>query len=184
MVKQNVFKKIVFIAALLFLVKVLSCRVADISQITTGGSCPKIEQTEHLHQEEMSLFMAVMQDYVAHNFHKKVSLQSLENETDVSKVVPWYIKSFLELYCFDTNRFYYVQRRMQTVMKVLYLKSHTDSVIAALEEYKAAAQDAEQVAWYQDMIETQKKIAQIEGVTKEELEFAQMHQNQLESLLK
>lgn len=174
---------IILAFAFLLVANVLSCHLVDFQTPVFPSRCPPVSAEEQVSGEELENFLTTWSDYMAKGLNKDVPDKiSLIGET-VSSKLPWRVSFFLNRNCWDAERFYYVEQRVRSILHTLYLKEHTTQVAAVLQAQLDQEQNDAKKDAYRQMIDMQDKIAQIEGVSADELVLVQGRETKIENVL-
>lgn len=173
----------ILILAMLLLARVLSCRLVDYKPADFPQRCPDVPAAEQISAEEMEKFLKTWSEYMQKGLNKEIADQVSLMESHPSAKVPWKINFFLNRECWDTDRFYYVEQRVRSIIHTHYLKAHTSEVAAVLKKELASEQDPAKKAAYQEMIAMQDKIANIEGIGADELKLVSGREETVERIL-
>lgn len=172
---------IILVLVLLGLYKVLA---TPLIEVRARRVCPIVPHTTEINPKEADLFFKQWAEYVNRGYKQKVPEDFSVDEKNMADRLPWIVRFWMAKNCIDPKRFYYVEQRFRSILKTCALKKHTDAVASVLEKQMAAGMDEEKQKWYQDLIEKQHQLPQIEGITDAELEMVKGHEQDIEELLK
>ena len=172
---------VILVLVLLGLIKVLSTKVVE---IRVKRVCPLVPTAETLTSHEADTFLRQWTEYVNRGYRNKVPEDFSSDEVNISDRLPWIVRFWMAKNCIDPKRFYYTEQRFRSILKTHELKKHADAVISILSAQMAEGVDADKKAWYEDLIEKQKKLPKIEGVTDDELNMIKGREQEIEKLLK
>jgi len=173
----------VLLLACLLLAKVLSGRLVDYSLPEVPNRCPLMQSTKEISADELEHFLKTWTAYLENKIDldepDKVSLST----DKPSQKVSWRAKMFFDHNCWDVDRFFYVEQRVRSIVNTLYLKKHTTEVAEVLRQLMALEGDSAKRAAYQEMIDMQDKIANIEHVSDAELALVEGKEGQISVIL-
>lgn len=172
---------IILILVVLGVLKILSTRIIDIH---VRKVCPIVTSTTEINPKEANVFFKQWAEYVNRGYRQKVPEDFRTDEINMADRLPWIVRSWMAKRCIDPKRFFYVEQRMRSILKAHEMKRHTDGVIAILSAQMATDTDENRREWYRDLIEKQKQLAKIEGVTDEEIEMTKDREREIRELLK
>lgn len=173
---------ILFLAFLLVL-KVFSCRLVDYETEGFKKQCPSLSTLIVVTESEMDAFLPLWQEYVKSGMSKEVSDKVSLMSGDFAEKLPLRVKVWFNKNCWTPERFFYVEQRLQAILRTIYLQQHTNEVKKVLLEQINHETDENKIKMYQDMIAMQDKISGIEGVTTSETEMVMKRQKQIETIL-
>ncbi len=177
-------KQIILILAFLLVLKVLSCRLVDYDTPIYDSKCQPMSTLVVINEQELNSFLKLWQEYMNKGLYKDVPDKvSLLSENFTAKL-PVRVNVWLNKNCWTAERFYYVEQRLQAILRTIYLKQHADEVKKVLSEQMEQEKDEDRIATYQDMINKQDEIANIENVTDAEINLVKKMQKQAELVLK
>ena len=162
------------------LFKILTTRLID---FLVHKVCPIVQTSETISRKEADFFFQKWQEYKMRGYVEKVPENFAFDEVNMVDRLPWIVKLWMDKNCIDASRFYYTEQRMRAALKAYDIRKHAESVIAILSEQITPDMDAGQKEWYKTLIEDQKKMVKIEGVTDEELKIVEGREKQLQKLL-
>lgn len=174
-------KYVILILVFLGIFKILSLRIIDIH---VRKICPIVATTQEVNLKEVNVFFKQWAEYVNRGYKERVPENFLSDEVNMADRLPWTVRFWMAKNCIDPKRFYYIEQRLRSILKAHEMKRHTDGVIAILSMQMASETDENKKAWYADLIEKQKQLAKIEGVTDEEIEMTRDKENEIRELLK
>lgn len=172
---------IILALSAIFIIKITTTRILDLH---LRRICPITPISESVSKNEAEVFLNNWQRYQDRGYAKKIPEGFSYDDTNILERLPWLIKQWFEQQCINPKRFYYVKERMHTILKAYQLKKHNDQVIKILFEQMAEKTDEQDRAWYYQMIEEQRKMSKVEGVTDEEFAFIAENENRVKQLLK
>ena len=174
-------KYVILILVLLGVFKILSLRIIDIH---VRKVCPIVANTIEINPKEANVFFKQWAEYVNRGYREKVPENFLVDEVNMADRLPWIVRFWMAKKCIDPKRFFYIEQRVRSILKALEMKRHTDGVIAILSMQMASEADENKKAWYADLIEKQKQLAKIEGITDAEIEMTKDREHEIRELLK
>jgi|GEM_PF-4551100 len=174
-------KSVILFLSFLFLFHILSIRLIDIK---LRRVCPIVPTSIEVSQNEADIFLQNFQEYVARGYDKKIPEDFSYDATDVTARLPWIVKKWFEKECIHPERFYYIEQRLRTGLKAYELKKHADHVASVLSQKITKKMDAEQKKWYNDMIENQKKMSKIEGISDQEFDYIASKEEKIRAILR
>ncbi len=173
----------VLLLACLLLAKVLSGRLVDYSLPEVPSRCPPMQSTKEISADELSHFLKTWTAY----FENKIDLDEPDKvslSTDKpSQKASWRAKMFFDHNCWDMDRFFYVEQRVRSIVNTVYLKKHTVGVIEVLHQLMAQEGDQAKRAAYQEMINMQEMIANIEHVSDDEVNMVKGREEKIREIL-
>ena len=172
---------VILVLSFALLIKMVMTPIVDIN---IKRVCPITPTTESVAASEATVFLKNWEDYKTRGYEQKIPENFAYDATDVTKRLPWIVKMWFEKECIDAKRFYYVEQRLRSALKAYDLKKHTDNVIAVLSSQMTPKMDEQKRQWYQSMIEDQKRMAEVEGITDEEFEFIRLNEPYVRKVLK
>lgn len=176
-------KQIILFLAFLLVLKVLSCRLVDYNTKELQDKCPQMSTLTVITEGELEKFLPLWREYMQNGLDKEVPDKvSLLSENFAEKL-PVRVQVWFNKNCWTAERFYYVEQRLQAVLRTLYLQQHTNEVKKVLSEQIKRETDETRIATYQDMINMQDKIANVENVTNQEVELVTKLRPQIESVI-
>lgn len=165
-----------------FLFKVFSCSIVPESESVNMPRCPEISDTKVISANEIDTFLTLWQEYVKEGYDKKVSNSISLMNGDLEDNLPISLKLWFNNNCITAKRFYYIEERLKSALHTVYLKRHSASIIAVLSEKMKEAKDGNEEAYIQ-MIEDQKKIANIENISDGEINVVEMREAEIVKIL-
>lgn len=172
----------ILLFAVLFLYKILSCSIVPESKKANLPRCPEISETTEISSAEIDTFLTLWQEYVKEGYDKKVSSTISLMDGNLEDNLPISLKLWFNNNCITAKRFYYIEERIKASLQTVYLKRHSASIIAVLNERMKDAKDGSEEAYVQ-MIEEQKKIANIENISNEEVKIVEMREAEIVKIL-
>ena len=182
MEENNLKRYTILLLTLLFLYKVLSCSIVPESEKAQLPRCPEISESKEISANEIDTFLTLWQEYVAKGYDKKVSNQISLMEGNLEDNLPISLKLWFNNKCITAKRFYYIEERLKASLQTVYLKRHSASIIAILNEKLKDAKDGTEGA-YKQMIEEQSKIANIENISDNEIKIVEMREAEIVKVL-
>lgn len=176
-------KYLILLLAFLLVLKVFSCRLVDYETEGFKKQCPSVSTLVVVTDNEVEAFLPLWQEYIKSGMSKEVSDKISLISGDFAEKLPLRIQVWLNKHCWTPERFFYVEQRLQAILRTLYLQQHTSAVKQVLTEQMENETDEDKVKMYQDMIVIQDKISGIEGVTSSEISLVQKRQKQIENIL-
>lgn len=173
---------ILFLAALL-IIKVLSFKLVDYTTPTFKKQCDPMQTEEFLTAYELDAFLPVWSEYLSSGEKDKVSDKISLLSGNISENLPLDVKIWFSRHCWEPERFFYVEQRLQAIVNTVRLKKHTDGVKQVLSELLQSEKNDEKLAEYKAMAEIQDKIANIENVTEDEIALVKGKENLFEDVL-
>lgn len=146
--------------------------------------CPLVQISDTISAKEAELFLKQWTEYVERGYMAKVPEDFEFDHQETAARVPWMLKLWFDKNCINPERFYYTEQRFRTILKAYELKKHTSRVIDVLSAQMTPDMNEAQRQWYQDLIEEQKQMSRVEGVTDEELSIVEGRDSQIRELLR
>lgn len=172
---------VILVLVLLGVFKILSLRIID---IRVRKVCPIVATATEINSKEAKIFLRQWAEYVNRGYKEKVPENFSSDEVNMADRLPWIVRLWMEKKCIDPKRFFYTEQRFRSILKAHEMKRHTDGVIAILSMQMATEQDENKKAWYADLIEKQRQLAKIEGITDAEIEMTKDREHEIRELLK
>lgn len=173
---------LVLSAAAILVAKVFSCNLATY-QTTMDKTCPPMAQTENLSQPEIDNFLELWPLYLQQGLHQEIPDKISLIPGDIAEQIPWKVNFWLNKHCWTAERFYYVEQRLRSIIRTLHLKQHTDAVKAVLTEQLKTETDDAKATTYQNMLDLQDKIYNIENISETELNLLLGREGTVEQIL-
>ena len=172
-------RRVILLLAFLLLLRVFTCSIVPESDKEAKHRCEPMSVSEEISENEVNNFLKTWNEYVKKGYDKKVQDKVSLMDGKLEDNLPFSVKLWLSAKCWEPKRFYYVEDRLRSAVRTLYLKKHSASILSILQD-KAQGSDASE---YQDMIDMQNKIANIENISDEELKFVQMREAEITKIL-
>lgn len=173
---------LILLAAAILLIKVFSCNLVNY-QTTLNDKCPPMAQTEILSQTEIDKFLELWPLYLQQGLQREISDKISLMSGNIAEQIPWKVNFWLNKHCWTAERFYYVEQRLRSIIRTSRLKQHTDAVKAVLSEQLKTETDEAKAASYQNMLDLQDKIYNIENVDEAELIMLHGREEKIEKIL-
>lgn len=174
---------IILVLAAFLIVKVLDFRLVDYNTPNFKKQCAPMQTEEFLSAYELESFLPVWSEYVRSGEKDKVSdkVSLLSNNVEIS--LPLNVKIWFSRHCWDPERFFYVEQRLQAAVNTVRLKKHTDGVKKVLTDLLQLEKDEVKIQSYKDMLAMQDKIANVENVTEDEVALVSGREDELDDVL-
>lgn len=182
MEENNLKRYTILLLTLLFLYKVLSCSIVPETEKAQLPRCPEISEATELSSAEIDNFLTLWKEYVKEGYDKKVSNKISLMDGNLEDNLPLSLKLWFNNNCITAKRFYYIEERLRASLQTIYLKRHSSSIIAVLNEKMKDAEDGAKEAYVQ-MIEEQNKIANIENISDNEIKIVEMLEAEIVKVL-
>ncbi len=170
---------IILFAACLIIIRVLSCSIIpDISK-NVNPDCKPMNTKEQISSIEADKFLQDWVEYINKGYHNLVPEKISLIEGSLDEHLPLPVKVWFNKKCWSAKRFYYVEDRLRTTLQMLYLRRHSESILAILNERMNGENEAE----YKNIIEMQKNLIHIENISEEELKFVAMSEAEIVKIL-
>lgn len=176
MVNLKLRRIMIIVLCVFFTVTVFRCQVYE----STWGIAKKQmrfdkeTQTEQITADELDKFIV---DFVKWKKFNSENEQVASFEVkDVSETISLYAKIWFVYHQWDVNRFFYVQSRIETLLKFLNDKSDIENIVKQLEQRDDEASKS--------MLDLQKKRYEIIMKNKEELLLVEKKKTLLKKLFK
>ncbi len=163
------------------LVWVLSTPMVEIRKIK---NCQGFLTSEHILPQEVEEFVPQWQEYVARGFASKVSEDFSQDLQKPEERLPLMVKWWFEKECIDPKRFYYIEQKLRSILKVLELEEHAKKVSEIIAQERASQKNKEDQQWYENIKAQQMELAKIEGLSKEELRLVRGREHMFRQLLR
>lgn len=174
---------LILFLALLLVLKVFSCKLVDYDTFLVKETCPPMAVTTEISAEETDKFLLLWSEYMAQGLNADVSDKVSLLSGDLETALPWPVNFWLNKNCWTAERFYYVEQRLRSIIHTLYLREHTRAVKEILlQQLENEADEAKKVS-YQNMIDMQDVIANVEAVSEEELKIVRGREQLIEDVL-
>lgn len=170
---------IILALVFLFLIKVLSCSIVPQTDKHAEQRCKPMNSKKQITLSETEEFLDLWSEYINKGYDKAVSDKISLMDGDIESNIPISLQLWFNNKCWTADRFYYVEDRLKAAIRTLYLKRHAENILEILNEQKNE-DNAEQ---YDQMIEMQNKIANIENISELELDFVKKLEDQIVSTL-
>lgn len=132
---------------------------------------------------ETEQFLSLWAEYLERGLNVDVSDKISLLSGDIDTALPWHVTFWLTQNCWTASRFYYVEQRLRSIIHTLYLQEHTRAVKEILKNLLHNETDEMKKNSYQNMIEVQDLIANIEAVSPQELQMIEGRAQQVEDVL-
>ncbi len=163
------------------LIDLLTTRIIEIRFKT--DMCPIASDRVDISADEANFFFKHWADYINRGYNKKVPEDLRYDDQKISKRLPWVVKLWFDKRCISAERFYYVEQRMRNILKTRQLKNQTNDVIGILKSEISEGVSSEKAKWYNDIIEEQHQMANIEGITDDELRLIEGYEEEIRKVL-
>ncbi len=174
--EENSLKRyLILLLSFLLIAKVLSCSLISEDIKQRKPRCEPISETTEISSAEIDAFLKLWSEYVEKGYDKTVSEKISLLSGELEDKIPLKVKLWFNNKCWTIDRFFYVEDRIRASVRTLYLKRHSDSILSILNE-KMTKENAEQ---YQQMIDMQNQIANVENISDEELKQIEMREAQI-----
>lgn len=177
--KKEKKRYIILFLSVAFLLRVLSCSIVPESTEKFANHCKPMNTDVTISETEVDDFLEIWKTYIQKGYDKKVQDKVSLMDGSLDESLPFSVKIWLNSRCWSPERFYYVEDRLRAALRTLYLKRHSAGIVSILNENINDKNAAE----YQNMIDMQNKIANIENITETELKFVQMREGQITNIL-
>ncbi len=118
--------------------------------------------------DEMDAFLETWSEYIYSGTSRKMSLKLSLSD----KKIPADLKKWLKKHGWkDAERFFYVEQRLASIVKSVYLKRHAESTIKVLEKQLQEEENPQIADNIRKVIANQKKMAAVENVSEQEIEM-------------
>lgn len=174
---------LVLFLALLLILKVFSCHLVDYDSIMTKKTCRPMAEGAEISKAETEQFLSLWAEYLERGLNVDVSDKISLLSGDIDTALPWHVTFWLTQNCWTASRFYYVEQRLRSIIHTLYLQEHTRAVKEILKNLLHNETDEMKKNSYQNMIEVQDLIANIEAVSPQELQMIEGLAQQVEDVL-
>lgn len=174
---------LVLFLALLLILKVFSCHLVDYDSIMTKKTCRPMAESAEISKAETEQFLSLWAEYLERGLNVDVSDKISLLSGDIDTALPWHVTFWLTQNCWTASRFYYVEQRLRSIIHTLYLQEHTRAVKEILKNLLHNETDEVKKNSYQNMIEVQDLIANIEAVSPQELQMIEGRAQQVEDVL-
>lgn len=174
---------LVLFLALLLILKVFSCHLVDYDSIMTKKTCRPMAEGAEISKAETEQFLSLWAEYLERGLNVDVSDKISLLSGDIDTALPWHVTLWLTQNCWTASRFYYVEQRLRSIIHTLYLQEHTRAVKEILKNLLHNETDEMKKNSYQNMIEVQDLIANIEAVSPQELQMIEGRAQQVEDVL-
>lgn len=179
--KLKIKKYVILFVVLFCLFKILTTRLID---LRVKRICPLVATSQTISAKEADVFLTQWAEYIKRGYFQKVPENFLTDQVNMADRLPWVVRFWMAENCIDPQRFYYTEQRFRSILKACQLKKHTDSVVAILSTQITDDMDENKRKWYENMIEKQKSLPKIEGVTDEEMELVKSREQEIKELFK
>ena len=139
--------------------------------------------TTEISAEETENFLPLWSEYMAQGLNTDVSDKVSLMSGDLETALPWPVNFWLNKNCWTAERFYYVEQRLRSILRTLYLREHTRAVKEILLQQLENETDEAKKASYQNMIDIQDAIANVEAISEEELNIVRGREQLIEDVL-
>ena len=165
----------------LLLLKFLSIRVIE---LRFSRLCPIVQTTDAVSAKEVDLFLNQWSEYVKRGYMAKIPEDFSFDNQNASERVPFIVKLWFDKNCIDPKRFFYVEQRLRTILKAYELQRHTQRVIDVLSSQITPDMNEAKKQWYQNLIEEQKQMSKIEGISQKEIAIIEGRDAQVREILR
>lgn len=173
-------KYVILILVLCVLCRVLITRIIDIK---INRVCPLVPTSEEISKKEANVFLSQWNEYVSKGYIDKVPEDFLHDTTKPTDRLPFIVKLWFDKNCINPHRFYYVEQRLRAILKAYDLQKHGQAVIDILRTQIRSDMSQEEKKWYEGLIEEQKHLAKVEGVSMDELQIVSDRAEQIKEIL-
>ena len=170
---------IILLIAFVLILRVLSFSIAPNKGYDTETRCPPMSTAEQISFIEIDKFLKDWVEYVEKGYYEKVSEKISLRDGDIEDNLPMSVKLWFDMKCWKAERFFYIEDRLKASINTLYLRRHSASILAILNERITSENESE----YQNIIDMQKKIANIENISDEELKIVEMREAEIAKIL-
>ncbi len=177
--KEEKKRYIVLFLAFLLILRVLSCNIVSQSPKENKPRCKPMNNEKEISIQETNEFLKLWAEYVEKGYNKKVSDKISLMDGGLEEHLPLSVKLWFNGKCWTAERFYYIEDRLRASIQTLYLKRHSASILAILNERMSGGDTSE----YQNFIDMQNKIANIENISEKELDYVQMREAEIVNIL-
>ncbi len=131
-------------------------------------------------EDEMKAFLSVWSEYIYSGTSRKMSLKLSLSDKDVpADLKKWLRKRGWK----DADRFFYVEQRLASVVKSVYLQKHAESTIKVLER-QLQEEENEQIADnIRKVISEQQKMSSVENVSQQEIDMVMPNVDKIREIL-
>ena len=157
--------------------------MVDYNTFVVKETCPPMAVTTEISAEETEKFLPLWSEYMAQGLNTDVSDKVSLMSGDLETALPWPVNFWLNKNCWTAERFYYVEQRLRSILRTLYLREHTRAVKEILLQQLKSETDEAKKASYQNMIDMQDTIANVEAVSEEELNIVRSREQLIEDVL-
>lgn len=183
--KGNLIKKIFILGlAAVLLYKFLGMDLTTFHSKKMPPRCQAFEMTEKVSHEELKAFLKIWPQYLEKMYHSQARHQISLYSSKASDALPWHIRFWLFQNCWEADRFYYVEQRLHEILQTSFLHKHTRDVVDILQKLMGEETDPATIAAYEQLIDIQKKIVEVEKISPEELEMVEGRETKIENILK
>ena len=172
-------KYIILLLAFLLILRVLSCSIIPDVNEKMKERCQPIETQTQISAIEVEKFLKDWAEYVENGYNKKVSDKVSLVDGPLEDQLPEALKLWFNKKCWTIQRFYYIEDRLKTALQTLYLRRHSESILAILKDRMNEENESE----YKNIIEMQKQIVNVENISNEELKFIEMREAEIVKIL-
>ncbi|MBR6409609.1 MAG: hypothetical protein IKS23_05180 [Alphaproteobacteria bacterium] len=183
MVKRKLewYEYLIFGLLFLFVINLLTTRLID---VRVRKICPIVQQTRTISSKEAEVFLTHWQEYVKRGYMAKVPEDFAFDGVRPEERLPWIVQKWFEKRCIDPKRFYYTEQRFRSILKAQELLKHTQRVIDVFESQIEATKDETQKQWYRTLIEEQKQMSKVEGISDDELAIVAGREGKIREILR
>lgn len=161
----------------------LHITLADGYRQRISPRCLPVEHTEQINQAELDAFLEVWPIYQSKKFNQKENWYISLLSGRASEKLPWHMRFWLFKNCWNADRFYYVEQRLREILHTSFMRLHSKDVIEILQKLIEEENNAAKIEAYKQLIELQKKIADIEKIGDDELALVQGREAEIEAIL-
>ncbi len=131
-------------------------------------------------EDEMKEFLTVWSEYIYSGTSRKMSLKLSLSD----KEIPTELKKWLKKHGWkDVDRFFYVEQRLASVVKSVYLQKHAESTIKVLERQLGEEKNEQVANNIRKVISEQKKMTKVENVSQQEIDMVKPNVDKIREIL-
>ena len=172
-------RHIILLLSFFLVLRVLTCSIVPESSKKAEERCQPMSINKEVSSAEVEQFLKLWSEYVEKGYDKEVSDKISLMDGKLEDNLPISIKMWFNAKCWTADRFYYIEDRLRSAIQTLYLKRHSAGIISILNE-RINDNNYEE---YQNMIEQQNKIANIENISDAELKYVEMREAEIVNIL-
>lgn len=129
--------------------------------------------------EEMEAFLPTWSKYA----HSKISKNNFRQISLSDKTASKKLEKWLHKRGWEVERFFYVEQRLASIIKSIYLQKHSEDTIKLLQEQLKSEKDLQIADNIKKLIASQEQISNVEGVSAAEMAMVSPRLTEIEQIL-